>query len=256
MPPLRRRLTDDMQIRNLSPSTQGSCTSYVKRFARHFGQSPERLGPEQVRDYQVILAKGKQLSPSTINVATVALRFLYGDTLGKDRNFPEVLPAPERPSKLPVVPSPEEGVRSLDGVAKLGWPTVPWTGGGAVTIRGEAAGLPLIDFTIISPLQLIPSLQFHPHDLCWIQCLFFVGCKPFVIRGGGKDSPSVAGSGLGSGDAGQLEATGMDPGQGEAVANAIHYSRDPGITPAKLNSVAVGIVVGNVLVTVGLTRFL
>ena len=84
MTPLRRRMTDDMQIRNLSPNTQESYISYVQRFARHFGQSPERLGPEQIRDYQVFMATRKQLSPSAINVATAALRFLYRVTLGRD----------------------------------------------------------------------------------------------------------------------------------------------------------------------------
>ena len=76
MTPRRRRMNDDMLIRNLSPSTQESYISYVKRFARHFDQFPERLGPEPIRDYQVFLATRKQLSPSAIDVATAALRSL------------------------------------------------------------------------------------------------------------------------------------------------------------------------------------
>ncbi len=50
----------------------------------------------------------KQLSPSSIGVAVSALRFLYGVTLRKDWDIPEVLPAPKRPRKLHVVPGPPE----------------------------------------------------------------------------------------------------------------------------------------------------
>ena len=53
MPPVRRRMAEDMAIRNLSPHTQSSYIGQVSLFARHFGQSPDRLGPEQICDYQL-----------------------------------------------------------------------------------------------------------------------------------------------------------------------------------------------------------
>ena len=105
-----------MQIRNLSPCTQQSYLDQVTRFANHFQQSPERLGPEQIRDYQLFLAAEKRLAPGSIGVAVSALRFLYGVTLGRDWDIREILPAPKQPSTLPVVPSPEEAVRFLDAV--------------------------------------------------------------------------------------------------------------------------------------------
>ena len=111
MTPLRRRLAEYMQIRNLSPHTQTSYIGQVSRFARHFGQSPERLGPEQIRDYQVFLFIEKQLAPHSIAVA--ALRFLYRVTLKKDWDIAEAIPAPQQPKTLPVVPSPEEVVHFL-----------------------------------------------------------------------------------------------------------------------------------------------
>ena len=52
---LRQRMTEDMQIRNLSPHTQSSYLLQVSLFARHFGQSPAHLGPEDIRSYQVHL---------------------------------------------------------------------------------------------------------------------------------------------------------------------------------------------------------
>ena len=116
MTPLRRRMSEDMQVRNLSPCTQQNYIAQVARFAQHFHRSPDRLGPEQIRDYQVFLTTEKRLASSSIGVAVSALRFLYRVTLRKDWNIPEFLPAPKQPSKLPVVPSPEEVVRFLDGV--------------------------------------------------------------------------------------------------------------------------------------------
>ena len=77
MTPLRRRMAEDMLVRNLSPHTRQSYIGQVARFARHFGQSPERLGPEQIRDYQLFLATEKQLAPHLIAIAVAALRFLY-----------------------------------------------------------------------------------------------------------------------------------------------------------------------------------
>jgi hypothetical protein len=50
--PLRRRMIDDMMIRNLSPATQQSYLYAVAKFSRHFGRSPDRLGFDEVRAYQ------------------------------------------------------------------------------------------------------------------------------------------------------------------------------------------------------------
>ena len=52
MSPLRRRMIEDMTIRNLSPATQQSYLYAVSKFSRHFGRSPDRLGVEDVRAYQ------------------------------------------------------------------------------------------------------------------------------------------------------------------------------------------------------------
>ena len=49
MTPLRRRMIEDMRIRNLSPQTQRVYVEQVSRFARHFRQPPERLGPHEIR---------------------------------------------------------------------------------------------------------------------------------------------------------------------------------------------------------------
>ncbi|GLS34099.1 Phage integrase, N-terminal SAM-like domain [Mesorhizobium albiziae] len=53
--PLRRRMIEDMTVRNLSPATQRSYIHAVAKFSRYFGRSPERLGLEDIRTFQVHL---------------------------------------------------------------------------------------------------------------------------------------------------------------------------------------------------------
>ena len=117
MTPLRQRMIEDIQVRNISPHTQASYLQQVALFARHFHTPPERLGPEEIRAYQVYLTNDKKLAPGSILTAVAALRFLYKVTLKKDWRFDDIIPAPKRPQTLPVVLSPEEVVQFLGTVA-------------------------------------------------------------------------------------------------------------------------------------------
>ena len=115
--PLRRRMIDDMTIRNMSPATQRSYLHAVKGYSVYFGCSPERLGLEDVRSYQVhLIAKG--IAWATLNQIVCALRFFYGITLGQDE-VPERIPYARRPSALPEVLSQDEVVRFLEAVSSL-----------------------------------------------------------------------------------------------------------------------------------------
>ena len=116
MTPLRRRMLEDMQVRNLSASTQRLYVEHVSRFARHFGRSPVVLGPEEIRAYQVYLTNERQLAPASLVITVAALRFLYTVTLQKPWSVEAVIPAPKQPQTLPVVLSPAEVVQFLDGV--------------------------------------------------------------------------------------------------------------------------------------------
>ncbi|MCL4206627.1 MAG: phage integrase N-terminal SAM-like domain-containing protein [Pirellulaceae bacterium] len=66
-------------MRNRSPRTVACYVRHVANFAKHFGRSPEELGPEQVRLYQLHLLEQKA-SWSAFNQCICALRFLYGST--------------------------------------------------------------------------------------------------------------------------------------------------------------------------------
>ena len=114
MTSLRQRMTEDMQVRNLALNTQTSYVQQVSLFARHFDKSPEQLGPEDIRAYQVYLTNEKKLAPGSILIAVAALRFLYKVSLKKDWTFEDVIPAPKKPQKLPVVLSPEEVLHFLE----------------------------------------------------------------------------------------------------------------------------------------------
>ena len=116
MTALRQRMLEDMQVRNLSPHTQTSYVEQVSRFARHFDRSPDTLGPEEIRAYQVYLTNERKLAPGSIGIAVSALRFLYTVTLKTTWPVDVVIPAPKTPQTLPVVLSPEEVVQFLEAV--------------------------------------------------------------------------------------------------------------------------------------------
>ena len=119
MTPLRQRMLEDMQLRNLSPHTQRAYVENVARFARHFGRSTADLGPEEIRTYQVHLIRERHLAPSSLEIAVCALRFLYHVTLKKPWSCDDLIPAPKKPRRLPVVLSPDEVVRALECVTSL-----------------------------------------------------------------------------------------------------------------------------------------
>ena len=102
MTPLRQRMTEDMRVRNLAVNTQLSYVQQVSLFARHFNKSPELLGPEDIRAYQVYLTDERKLAPGSVLIAVAALRFLYKVSLKRDWPFDDVIPAPKKPQKLPV----------------------------------------------------------------------------------------------------------------------------------------------------------
>jgi site-specific recombinase XerD len=81
MTPLRQRFVHDLQLRNYSPRTVETYVRHVVHFADHFGRSPDQLGAEEIRLYQLHLLQERHASWSLFNQAVCALRFLYRQTL-------------------------------------------------------------------------------------------------------------------------------------------------------------------------------
>jgi site-specific recombinase XerD len=116
MTALRQRMIQDMRLRNLSRHTIDAYVLAVKQFANHFGQSPEQLSSEQVREYLLYLVQEKHASWSRYNIARCGLQFLYRVTLGRDERFAK-LPCARDRKRLPTVLSAEELRRLFEVVA-------------------------------------------------------------------------------------------------------------------------------------------
>jgi len=115
---LRQLMRDELQRRNYSPNTVRSYVHAVEDFARHFGRSPDQLGPDHVREYQVHLFRDRKLSARTVAGRTAALRFLFVKTLRRPY-LPEALPFPKHSRRLPTVLSQEEVARLIDASGNL-----------------------------------------------------------------------------------------------------------------------------------------
>lgn len=116
--PIAQRMAGDMRVRNLAQRTIDCYTYHVERFATHFGQSLEQLGPEQIRQYQLHLIEVKKASWSSFNQAVCGLRFLYHVTLPRPWVVQHI-PFGKRPKKLPAVLGGEEVSRLLACVPTL-----------------------------------------------------------------------------------------------------------------------------------------
>jgi integrase/recombinase XerD len=117
MTPLRRRMLEELQLRNLSQSTIETYLTLIERFARYFKKSPQQLGAEEVRGYLLHLIQGKKASSTVIQTRS-ALRFLYVCTL-KQKWFDDEIPHPKKRVTLPGVISVDEIVRMLDSTQNL-----------------------------------------------------------------------------------------------------------------------------------------
>ena len=111
-------MLEELQRRNYSESTTRVYLRCVEQFAKRFGQPPDQLGPEQLRQYQAYLLQERKITPHSAKVQLAALRFFYIRTL-KRREMYESLPYPKAPRSLPVVLSEEEVARLIDSASNL-----------------------------------------------------------------------------------------------------------------------------------------
>jgi len=118
MTPLRQRMFEDMQLRNLTPATQRSYVHYVAEYARYFNVSPEKLDAEAIRQYLLYALNERKLSPESVNTCVSALKFLDLNTLEMPWTE-EYFPRAKRPHKLPIVLSQEEMLLFFDHIPGL-----------------------------------------------------------------------------------------------------------------------------------------
>jgi integrase/recombinase XerD len=79
--PLRQRMLDELQRRNYNADTVRGYIHAVKEFAEYFGKSPESMGADEVREFQLYMIREKKLALGTVALRMGALRFLYKKTL-------------------------------------------------------------------------------------------------------------------------------------------------------------------------------
>jgi integrase/recombinase XerD len=117
--PLRRRMIEDMTIRQLGAKTQSGYIRAVKKF---LGHSPDRATIDDIRRYQLRLASSGLGVPS-VNAAMTALRFFFKVTLRRGDVTEDIVFARE-PRRLPVVLSPDEVARLLAAAAGVKYKAV------------------------------------------------------------------------------------------------------------------------------------
>ena len=134
--PLRRRMIEDMTVRNFAAETQRNYIRIVKNLTIFLGRSPDTATAEDLRLFQLQLTES-HVGPRTINATVTALRFFFGVTVGR-LDVTKSLTFVHEPRRLPTVLSPEEVVRLLEAAQIQGGAECRlW--GRAASLRGRRA---------------------------------------------------------------------------------------------------------------------
>ena len=157
MTELRRRMLEDMRIRNLSEITRKRYVDRVAAFARHSGMFPEHLGPKNIRAYQLHLVDEKWISTSYLNVTVCALRFLYGVTLKREWEVSRI-PLARREKRLPVVLSTDEVGQFFRAIRSTKYRTVLMT-----ALTHQASSMHFLTCTCIREKTSSGSRRYFPH---------------------------------------------------------------------------------------------
>jgi integrase/recombinase XerD len=102
MTQLRKRMLEELQRRNYSPNTSRAYLRAVEEFARYFGKSPDKLGQQHLRQYQLYLLQDRELRVGTIVGRIAALRFFFVKVLRRAYRQIDLI-YPKRPERLPTV---------------------------------------------------------------------------------------------------------------------------------------------------------
>ena len=140
------------QRRNYSEITTRKYLRVVSDFAKHFGKSPDKLGPNELRTYQAYLLRERKVTPGTVVNWVAALRFFFVKTL-KRHQFRDFLPYPQDRRRLPTVLSREEVSRLINAAGTLFRRTLLMTLYGTGMRRSELARLKVGD--IDSPRMIL-----------------------------------------------------------------------------------------------------
>jgi len=141
--PLRQRMIDDMTARRFKEKVQKDYVRHVRTFAAFLGRSPDMATSEDVRRFQLHMAK-QQIGAPTINAAIAALRFFFTVTLERP-DLVRPLRIVTEPRKAPVVLSQEEVARLLEAAPGLKYKAALTVAYGAGLRVSEVANLKVSD---------------------------------------------------------------------------------------------------------------
>jgi site-specific recombinase XerD len=137
-------MIEEMQLRGMTPQTQRNYVLHVARFAGFYHTSPEHLDLEDIRQFHLHLLNDRHLSAESVNQSVSAIKFLYLHVLEmpwSNDHFPRA----KRPSKLPVILSPEEVSAFFDHIPSLRYRACLMTCYGAGLRVSEAVALKVSD---------------------------------------------------------------------------------------------------------------
>lgn len=186
MTPLRQRMLEELQRRNYSPATTRGYILAVKQFAEYFGKSPDQLGAEEVRRFQLYLLNEKKLAPGTVEMRMSALRFLYKKTLKRrDLTFDDrskTIAERAAWAELPKLPRPLEWVAINPGLV-LG-PVLDKDSSASVLIvakllNGEIPGLPHFGYGVVDVRDLA-DLEVRAMTAPQAAGQRYIGSGPFI----------------------------------------------------------------------------
>jgi len=139
---LKKRMSDDLELRCYKP---GTCAEYLRcaeRFAAYFMRSPAEMGEAEIRKYLLRLKVKKGLGAVKMSVA--ALKFLYTHTLNRPEEVIRI-PWPRTPRPLPDILSGTEVSRLLESLRSMKHRMVAMTAYGTGMRVHEACSLKASD---------------------------------------------------------------------------------------------------------------
>jgi len=144
MTPLRGKMIKEMQLRRFSEKTQKTYIWAVADLARYYSTSPDKISGSQFRDYCLYLTNRRNLSWSSVNTITAAIRFFYCQVVGRKDMVLEI-PSRRTPRRLPEILSPRELIRLFDSVKNLKHKMILMTTYGCELRIGEVINLKVVD---------------------------------------------------------------------------------------------------------------
>ena len=118
MTPLRKKMTEEMQLRRFSANTQESYLRSVTGLAGHYKISPDTITGDQLKSYFLFLANERKLAWSTINTTTAGIRFFYTEVLGR-KDMSLAIPPRKTPRSLPEIFSRSELIALFGSIVNI-----------------------------------------------------------------------------------------------------------------------------------------